>query len=232
MLNLKFVRSNLQRVQETIQNRGYDLDISEFERLDEERRARLTSLEELRHRRNTVSEQIALMKKNGEITAYEVRASGIPWNFNPVLGLGRQPLWPRLWETFGEDPYLASQMGAAYVKGLEGENNNIGAPDKVASCIKHYLGYSFPLSGKDRTPAWIPERMLREYFVPPFKAAIDAGAHTLMVNSSEINGIPVHSSYYYLTGLLRHELGFKGFIVSDQKDRFSKQDTVALEYGN
>ena len=161
---------------------------------------------------------LELMKKNGEITAYEVRASGIPWNFNPVLGVGRQPLWSRLWETFGEDPYLASVMGVNYVKGLEGDNNNIAASDKVASCIKHYLGYSFPLSGKDRSPAWIPERMLREYFVPPFKAAIDAGAHTLMVNSSEINGIPVHSSYYYLTELLRHELGFNGFVVSDWSD--------------
>ena len=159
-----------------------------------------------------------LIKKNGEITAYEVRASGIPWNFNPVLGIGLQPLWPRLWETFGEDPYLASVMGAAYVKGLEGDNNNIGAEDKVAACMKHYLGYSFPLSGKDRTPAWIPERILREYFVPPFQAAIEAGAHTLMVNSSEINGIPVHSSHYYLTELLRNELGFKGFIVSDWGD--------------
>ncbi|MDW7680858.1 MAG: glycoside hydrolase family 3 N-terminal domain-containing protein, partial [bacterium] len=82
-----------------------------------------------------------LMKKNGEITAYEVRASGIPWNFNPVLDVGRQPLWSRLWETFGEDPYLAATLGAAYVKGQEGDENNIGANDKVAVCMKHYLGY-------------------------------------------------------------------------------------------
>jgi beta-glucosidase len=161
---------------------------------------------------------IELMKKNGEITAYEVRASGIPWNFNPVLDIGRQPLWSRLWETFGEDPYLASMMGAAYVKGQEGEDNIISAPEKVATCMKHYLGYSFPLTGKDRTPAWIPENMLREYFVPPYQAAVDAGAHTIMVNSSEINGVPVHSSYYYLTELLRNELGFKGFTVSDWYD--------------
>jgi len=161
---------------------------------------------------------VDLIKKNGEITAYETRASGIPWNFNPVLGVGRQPLWSRLWETFGEDPYLVSRLGAAYVKGLEGENKGIIAPDKVASCAKHYLGYSFPLSGKDRTPAWIPDRMLREYFVPPFKAAINTGSLTIMANSSEINGIPVHSSYYYLTELLRNELGFKGFVVSDWLD--------------
>lgn len=159
-----------------------------------------------------------LMKKNGEITAYEVRAAGIPWNFNPVLDIGRQPLWSRLWETFGEDPYLASQMGAAYINGQQGDDNNIGASDKVATCLKHYLGYSFPLSGKDRTPAWIPDRMLREYFVPTFKSAIDAGAPTVMVNSSEINGIPVHSSHFYLTELLRDELGFDGFVVSDWYD--------------
>ncbi|MCI0494701.1 glycoside hydrolase family 3 C-terminal domain-containing protein [candidate division KSB1 bacterium] len=159
-----------------------------------------------------------LMKKNGEITAYEVRASGIPWNFNPVLDIGRQPLWSRLWETFGEDPYLAATLGTAYVKGQEGEDNNINAKDKVATCLKHYLGYSFPLTGKDRTPSWIPDRMLREYFVPTFQAAIQAGARTVMVNSSEINGIPVHSSYFYLTELLRNELGFKGFVVSDWYD--------------
>jgi beta-glucosidase len=159
-----------------------------------------------------------LMKKNGEITAYEVRASGIPWNFNPVLDIGRQPLWPRLFETFGEDPYLASVMGVAYIKGLEGDDNDIGRQEKVAACMKHYLGYSLPYTGKDRTPAWIPERLLRECVVPTFKAAIDAGAHTIMINSSEINGEPVHASHYYLTQLLRHELGFKGLVVSDWQD--------------
>lgn len=161
---------------------------------------------------------IDLMKKNGVITAHEVRASGIPWNFNPVLDIGRQPLWPRLFETFGEDPHLASTMGFAYVKGLEGEDNDIGQRDKVAACLKHYLGYSFPISGKDRTPAYIPEYLLREKFVPTFETAINAGAHTVMVNSSEINGVPVHASHYYLTELLREELGFKGFVVSDWAD--------------
>ncbi|MFH2050823.1 MAG: glycoside hydrolase family 3 N-terminal domain-containing protein, partial [bacterium] len=136
--------------------------------------------------------------------------------FNPVLGMGRQPLWPRLWETFGEDIYMASIMGAEYVKGLQG--NDLSDPVRVAACAKHYLGYSFPLSGKDRTPAWIPERMLREIFLPSFKAAIDAGAVTVMVNSSEINGIPVHSSHFLLTELLRDELGFEGFVVSDWND--------------
>jgi beta-glucosidase len=159
-----------------------------------------------------------LMKKNGEITALEVRASGIPWNFNPVLDIGRQPLWPRLFETFGEDPYLASAMGATYVKGSEGENNELDHKEKIAVCLKHYIGYSFPLTGKDRTPAYIPEILLREKFLPTFKAAVDAGAHTVMVNSSEINGVPVHASHYYLTELLRGELGFKGFVVSDWAD--------------
>jgi len=159
---------------------------------------------------------LELMRQSAEITALEVRAGGIPWNFNPVLGMGRQPLWSRLWETFGEDVYLTSTMGAEYVKGLQGQD--ISNPEKVAACAKHYLGYSYPLSGKDRSPAWIPERMLREIFLPSFKAAIDAGAVTIMVNSSEINGIPVHSSYFILTELLRNELGFEGLVVSDWND--------------
>lgn len=157
-----------------------------------------------------------LVRREGEITALEMRASGIPWNFNPVLGLGRHPAWPRFWETYGESEYLASEMGAIYIAAQQGDDPS--APDKVGTCAKHYLGYSFPLSGKDRTPAWIPDRMLRELFVPPFQAAIDAGALTVMVNSSEINGIPVHSSDYYLTELLREEMGFEGMIVSDWND--------------
>ncbi len=159
-----------------------------------------------------------LVKKEGEITALEVRASGIPWNFNPVLGSGINPLWPRLWETYGEDPYTASVMGAAYIKGLEGVDNDVSKNDKVASCMKHYIGYSMPLSGKDRTPAWIPERMLRELFLPPFAAAVKAGSQSLMVNSSEINGIPIHCSYFLLTEVLRNELGFEGLVVSDWRD--------------
>ncbi len=159
-----------------------------------------------------------LVRKEGEITALEVRASGIPWNFNPVLGVGRQPLWPRFFETYGEDPYLVSVLGAAYIKGLEGEDNDLSQPTRVAACMKHYLGYSFPLSGQDRTPAWIPERMLREIFLPPFRAATEAGVHTLMVNSSEINGIPVHASKTLLTDVLRKELGFRGVVVTDWYD--------------
>lgn len=158
----------------------------------------------------------SLIRQEGEITASEVRASGISWNFNPVLGLARQPAWPRFWETYGESEYIASMMGSTYIKAQQG--NDPSAPDKIAACAKHYLGYSVPLSGHDRTPAWIPDRMLREYFLPPFKAAVDAGVLTFMLNSSEINGIPVHASKYYVTDILRDELGFDGLIVSDWRD--------------
>ncbi|MEN8192234.1 MAG: glycoside hydrolase family 3 N-terminal domain-containing protein, partial [Bacteroidota bacterium] len=159
---------------------------------------------------------LKLMEKVGEITALETKASGIPWNFNPVLGVGREPRWSRLYETFGEDVYIVTEFGKAYIKGQQG--NDVGTADKVATCMKHYLGYSIPLSGLDRTPAWIPERMLREIFLPPFEAAIKAGSPTVMINSGEINGIPVHSSKEILTDLLKEELGFEGFAVSDWED--------------
>jgi beta-glucosidase len=159
---------------------------------------------------------VALMEKTGEIAALETRAAGIPWNFGPVLDIARQPMWPRVFETFGEDPYLASTMGAAYIQGQQGKD--LSSPVKVATCMKHYLGYCFPWSGADRTPAYIPERQLREWFLKPYQAAVKAGTVTCMVNSSEINGIPVHSSKFYLTDLLRGELGFKGLVVSDWAD--------------
>jgi len=152
----------------------------------------------------------------GEITAYETRASGIPWTFSPVLDLGRDARWPRLWETFGEDVLLCADMGEAIIKGYEG--NDVSAPNHVASCLKHFLGYSVTLTGKDRTQAWVPERILREYFLPSFKRAIDAGAKTLMVNSGEMNGIPVHVDPKILTELLRNELGFNGLVVTDWED--------------
>src|SRR6266571_1835681 len=157
-----------------------------------------------------------LMKRGTEITAMETRAVGIPWSFSPVLDIGRQPLWPRLYETFGEDPYLAKVMGVAFVRGLEG--TDVSSQDHVAASLKHYMGYSFPLSGRDRTPAWIPENYLREYFLPTFDAAVKTGAHTVMVNSAEINGIPGHVNHHILTDILRDELGFKGFVVSDWED--------------
>ena len=157
-----------------------------------------------------------LMKRGTEIAAMETRAAGIPWSFSPVLDIGRQPLWPRFYETFGEDPYLAKVMGVAFVRGLEG--SDVGSQDHVAASLKHYMGYSFPLSGRDRTPAWIPENYLREYFLPTFDAAVKAGAHTVMINSAEINGIPGHINHHILTDILRDELGFKGFVVSDWED--------------
>ena len=157
-----------------------------------------------------------LVHRAGEITAYETRASSIPWNFSPVLDIGRDPRFPRIWESFGEDIYLASQLGIALISGYEGDN--IGNPEKVAACAKHYLGYSVPWSGKDRTPAYIPDIELRERHLPTFKAAVDAGVHTVMANSGLINGVPVHSSKKLLTDLLKEELGFTGFIVTDWKD--------------
>lgn len=171
-----------------------------------------------------------LSYEEGRITAIETRATGIPWNFNPVLGLGRDPRWSRFWETFGEDSYLTAVLGAHYIAGQQGDD--LTDSQRVAACMKHYLGYSVPRSGKDRTPAYIPERQLREYFLPPFAAAAKAGVVTVMVNSSEINGIPVHSSHTLLTKVLRQELGFKGFVVSDWEDvkNLFERERVAADY--
>ncbi|MGZ5056593.1 MAG: glycoside hydrolase family 3 protein, partial [Methylobacter sp.] len=165
--------------------------------------------------------------KEGEITAREVRASGQQWNFSTVMDIGRQPLWPRLWETFGEDVHLAAMMGMSYIKGHQGDD--FSAADKAPTCLKHYVGYSYPLNGKDRTPAWLGERTLREYFLPTFEAGIKAGSPTVMVNSSEVDGIPGHANYHYLTTILRGELGFKGIAVSDWGDiqRLYTRDKMA-----
>ena len=147
-----------------------------------------------------------------EHTAREVRSVGIPWNFSPVLDVGRDPRWPRFWETFGEDVLLASDMGEAMVRGYQ------EGPVPVAATMKHFLGYSQSLSGKDRTQAWIPERALRTYFLPTFQRAIASGAMSVMVNSGEINGIPVHADRWVLQDLLRKELGFEGVVVTDWED--------------
>jgi beta-glucosidase len=170
-----------------------------------------------------------LVRRGGEVTAYETRASSIPWTFSPVLDMGRDPRFPRLWETFGEDVYLTSQLGIEIVKGFEGDDNAIGDPYRIASCLKHYLGYSVPVSGKDRTPALIPDIELHERHVPAFAEAIKAGAHTVMVNSGIINGVPVHASYDLLTKLLKDELGFTGLVVTDWKDieNLHERDRVA-----
>ena len=157
-----------------------------------------------------------IVEEIASITAYETRASGIPWNFSPVLDLGRQPLWSRFFETYGEDVHLAKTMTKACIIGYQGKD--VSNNKKVAACMKHFLGYSFSMSGKDRTPAWIPERQLREYFLPTFKEAIAAGAKTIMINSGELNGIPVHADSTILTNLLRKELKFTGVAVTDWED--------------
>ena len=158
----------------------------------------------------------SLANKMGEITAYETRASGVPWNFSPVLDLGRQPLWSRFFETLGEDPLLVSQMGAELVKGYQGTNP--AESTRVAACMKHFVGYSLPRSGRDRTPAWIPERILHELYLPSFKAAVDAGALTVMINSGDVNGTPGHINKSLISDLLKTKWGFKGFAVSDWED--------------
>lgn len=157
-----------------------------------------------------------LVQQAASVTAYECRASGIPWNFSPVLDIGRQPLWSRFFETYGEDVFLAKKMTQACIRGYQGTDPS--NPEKVASCMKHFLGYSTPLSGKDRTPAWIPERQLREYYLPTFEKAIQENALTVMINSGEINGLPVHANPLILKNLLRDELGFKGIAVTDWED--------------
>ena len=151
----------------------------------------------------------------GVITAYESRAAGVPWTFSPVLDLGTNPQWPRIWEGYGEDPYLIGELGVQFVKGVQ---DPIGSKEKLAVSLKHYMAYSDPKSGHDRSDAWIPEHYLREYHLPPFAAAIRAGARNVMVNSALINGIPTHINKHILTDMLKNELGFTGFIVSDWQD--------------
>jgi beta-glucosidase len=157
-----------------------------------------------------------LLLHASQITADETRAAGIPWTFSPVLDIGRQPLWPRLYETYGEDPHLASVMGVAVIRGYEG--NDPASEHSIAACLKHYVGYSGPASGRDRTPALIPEVALRQYYLPTFRAAINAGARTVMVNSADVNGIPGHVNHYLLTDVLRTEMKFDGLVVSDWED--------------
>ena len=156
-----------------------------------------------------------LVYNGAVITAYESRASSVPWTFSPVLDLGTNPQWPRIWEGFGEDPYLISQMGVEFVKAIQ---DPLGDKEKLAVSIKHYMAYSDPKSGHDRSDAWIPEHYLREYHLPPFAAAVKAGARTVMVNSALINGIPTHINKHILTDIMKTELGFTGFIVSDWQD--------------
>ena len=154
----------------------------------------------------------------GKIAAKDTRASGIPWVFAPVTGVGVNPLWSRLYETFGEDPFLTGVMATEAIKGIE-HNGVINTQFSGVSSIKHYLGYPAPKSGKDRTVAWMGQRQLLKYFAPPFARAInDSVPRTLMVNSGAINNIPVHSDREILTTLLRDKMGFGGVIVTDWQD--------------
>lgn len=157
-----------------------------------------------------------LVEKCTAVSAYETRASSIPWVFSPDLDLPRNPAWSRMWESFGEDTYLSSQMGAAMVKGFQGDD--VGNPTNVAACLKHFVGYGSTTTGKDRTPSIVPERILRQYDLPIFKQSIEAGAKSIMISSGEINGVPVHASKRLITKVLKKELGFKGVVVSDWED--------------
>ncbi len=152
----------------------------------------------------------------GAISSYELKASGIPWNYAPVLDVSKQPLWGRIFESFGEDTYLSTEMGLAYIKGAQGDD--ISDFDKSAVCLKHFIGYGMPYNGKDRSPAYLPERLVRQYYLPPFKKAIENGALTVMLNSGTLNGVPSHADKYWITEVLKGELGFEGFTISDWDD--------------
>lgn len=151
----------------------------------------------------------------GRFTAREAASIGHHWNFAPVLGIGQKKNWPRLYETFGEDTYLAQEMGSAYIIGLQEE---VVGGYRMAACAKHFIGYSIPNTGWDRTNADIGDQKLYEFLAPPFQVAINSGVKTVMANSGSINGIPVHGSYYYLTTILRDEMGFEGVLISDYED--------------
>lgn len=154
----------------------------------------------------------------GRIMAYETRAAMVPWIFSPVMDLGRDPRWPRHWESWGEDPYLQSEMSEAETVAAQGEDPNHIDLDHVAVSIKHYLGYGAPVTGHDRTPAVIAPGDLKEKYFKPFKACLKAGALTLMANSASINGVPVHSSHEYLTEWAKEQLRWDGMIVTDWAD--------------
>ena len=163
------------------------------------------------------------------VCAYETRASGIPWNFSPVLDLGIDPRFSRQFESFGEDPLLVERFGVEMIKGYQGLDNDISNKFNVAACMKHFVGYHATISGKDRTPAYIPDNVLSEYHIEPFKKAIEAGAKTVMINSGLINGVPVHADYNIMINVLRNKLGFEGVILTDWEDirKLHDRDKIA-----
>ena len=159
-----------------------------------------------------------LARTGAEITAYESRAANCPWVYNPVVDLGRDPRWPRIWESFGEDALVNSKMVVAEIKGYQGDDPNHLGKYNVGTSTKHYFCYGAPWTGKDRTPAYVSPQMLREKYFEPFKQAALAGTLTMMVNSASINGVPVHASYEYLTKWLKEDLQWDGMLVTDWAD--------------
>lgn len=159
-----------------------------------------------------------IARQSAEITAYETRSANCPWTYSPTVDLTRDPRWSRVWENFGEDPLVNAVMGANQIIGFQGDDPNQVGPHKVATSVKHYLGYGAPRTGKDRTPAYISTSDLREKFFEPFRACIEAGALTVMVNSGSINGRPVHANNELLTKWLKEDLNWDGMIVTDWAD--------------
>ena len=164
----------------------------------------------------TFNREIA--RRSAEATAYETRAVSVPWTYSPTVDLGRDARWPRIWENFGEDCYLSSEMGKAMVYGFQGEDPNNIDQYHIATSMKHFMGYGVPWSGKDRTPAYISPADLREKHFAPFLAGLQAGALTVMVNSASVNGMPMHANKDILTGWLKEETGWDGVLITDWAD--------------
>ena len=173
----------------------------------------------------------AYARQMGEAMAYETRAAQVPWVFSPVMDLGRDPRWPRIWESFGEDPYLQAEMAREETLALQGSDPNRIDLEHVAVSVKHFMGYGVPVSGKDRTPAIIAENDLREKFFAPFLACFRAGALTAMVNSASVNGVPTHANAILLSGWVKEELGWDGLFVTDWADidNLFQRDHVAAD---
>jgi beta-glucosidase len=157
-----------------------------------------------------------LAKTVAEITSYELKASAIPWNYAPDLDVARHPMWGRIYESFGEDTYVVTEMGAVMLEGAQGDNP--AAYNKTVSCAKHFLGYGAAYNGKDRSPVIMSENYIRQILLPPFKKAVDNGLLGIMISSGAMNGVPCHSDYNLITKLLKEELNFKGFVISDWGD--------------
>ena len=164
----------------------------------------------------TFNREIA--RRSAEATAYETRAVSVPWTYSPTVDLGRDARWPRIWENFGEDCYLSSEMGKAMVYGFQGEDPNNIDQYHIATSMKHFMGYGVPWTGKDRTPAYISPADLREKHFAPFLAGLQAGALTVMVNSASVNGVPMHANKEFLTGWLKEETGWDGVLITDWAD--------------